>query len=222
MKSKLLIMAMLSCALTTSAQEVLHTPVAVQPDAEFTAEPMAVEPAITDSLALPALTERGTISNYTLWGPFGLWNDWRLHSGLNASLSLSATLGIGNHSGSGFAQNVSLMYAAALTPRLSLAVGGYYSHFNWGPGEFNDAGLTAVLGYRFNEHWEAYLYGQKSIMTPKMPVLPYYMDNFGDKIGAEVRYNFSPSFSIGVSVWHERMPDQHRFIPMPRTSDADY
>lgn len=222
LKTRLLAVALLSCTLSTNAQEVARKSATERPAPEFVAEPMAVQPNITDTLALPTLTERGTISRYSLWGPFGTWNDWSLHPGLNASMSLSATVGLGDNSGSGFAQNVALMYATELAPRLSLAVGGYYSHFNWGAAQFNDAGLTAVLGYRFNEHWEAYLFGQKSIMTPKMPAPLYYMGDFGDKIGAEVRYNVNKSFSIGVSVWHQRMPDQHRFIPTPRTSDEGY
>lgn len=221
-KKKLFALALISCALTASAQETIEKPLPAQPEHRLEAQPEAVAMSTTDSLALPQLTERGTISRYTLWGPFGVWNDWSLHNGLNASLSLSATVGLGDNAGSGFAQSVAMMYATELAPRLSLAFGGYYSHFNWGPAQFNDAGLTAVLGYRFNEHWEAYLFGQKSIMTPKMPMPLYYMGDFGDKIGAEVRYNVNRSFSIGVSVWHQRVPDAHRFMPTPRTSGAGY
>ena len=55
-----------------------------------------------------------------------------------------------------------------------------------------------------------------------MPMPLYYMGDFGDKIGAEVRYNVNRSFSIGVSVWHQRVPDAHRFMPTPRTSGAGY
>ena len=42
------------------------------------------------------------------------------------------------------------------------------------------------------------------------------LGDFGDKIGAEVRYNVSPSFSIGVSVWHQNMPDGAHPRPMRR------
>ena len=62
------------------------------------------------------------------------------------------------------------------------------------------AGLSAVLGYKFNDRWEAYLYGQKSLMRPKVP-LPYYnMMDLGDRLGAALKYNFSPSFYIELSV----------------------
>ena len=204
------------------AQESLDTPAAQPVREAYTAVPAAAPSELADSLALPRLTERGTIARYSLWSPFGVWNDWGLHSGLNASLSLSATVGLGHNSGSGFAQSVALMYATELAPRLSLGIGGYYSHFNWGAAQYGDAGLTAVLGYRFNEHWEAYLFGQKSITTPKMPMPLYYMGDFGDKIGAELRYNVNHSLSIGISIWHQSAPNQRRFMPTPHTSGAGY
>ena len=32
------------------------------------------------------------------------------------------------------------------------------------------------------------------------------MSDVGDKIGASLRYNFNPSFSVSLSVWNERRP----------------
>ena len=217
MQKKLLVtVALAAFVLAAGAQENIGRPPVVPQLDEYEPLPEPVRPESADTLALPMLTERGTVSRYSLYGPFGSWSDWALHSGLNASLSLSATVGLGSDSGSGFAQTLALMYARELVPRLSVAVGGYYSHFNWGPAQFNDAGITAVLGYRFNEHWEAYLFGQKSVATPRMPAPLYMLGDFGDKIGAEVRYNVSPSFSIGVSVWHQNMPDGAHPRPMRR------
>ena len=71
----------------------------------------------------------------------------------------------------------------------------------WANSTFRDAGLTAVLGYKFDEHWEGYLYAQKSIVT-NTPIPLYIQDlnDMGDRIGAAVRYNFSPNFSVQVSV----------------------
>lgn len=171
----------------------------------------------TDSIMpLPPMNYRGgwTTGPYYwggYWGPFGGWNDWQLHSGLNVSLSAAATVGLGRNSLSGFSQTASLMYAMPLSSRLSLAIGGYYSHFNLGHSDFNDAGINAVLGYRFNERWEAYIYAQKSVVTPKLPPHLYDFSNIGDKIGAEVRYNLSPSTTIGVSFWYQNVPNS----PLP-------
>lgn len=96
------------------------------------------------------------------WGGYG---SWALHRGLNVQLGASvfAEFGKGAHSGAGFQQNIALMYAMPITDKLSVAVGGYLNNVNYAGGNWHDAGLSAVVGYRFNEHWEAYVYGQKSI-----------------------------------------------------------
>lgn len=67
-----------------------------------------------------------------------------------------------------------------------------------------DGGINAVLGYKFDERWEAYLYGQKSVMNSRMPLPLYDMNGLGDRIGAAVKYNFSPKFSVTVSVEERR------------------
>lgn len=96
------------------------------------------------------------------WGGFGSWS---LHRGLNVQLGASvfAEFGKGARSGAGFQQNVALMYALPINDKLSVAIGGYLNNINYAGGNWRDAGVTAVVGYRFNEHWEAYVYGQKSI-----------------------------------------------------------
>jgi hypothetical protein len=45
-----------------------------------------------------------------------------------------------------------------------------------------------------------------------MPYPLYDMSNLGDRIGAAVRYNFSPSFSIQVNVESREYPS---FAPPP-------
>ena len=95
-------------------------------------------------------------------------------------------------------------YAVPLTGKLSLAVGGYIDNIYWAHDAFHDAGLNAVLSYKFDEHWEGYLFGQKSLVTTRMPLPLYDMGNIGDRIGAAVRYNFNPRFSIQVSVTAEK------------------
>ena len=168
------------------------------------------------TLSLPPLTSRGTITHYPYLGSifYGHYNDWSLHRGLNASISASAIIGLGRHSGSGFANSLSLMYADNITPKLSYALGGYYSFLDYGGHQLKDAGFTAMLNYRFDEHWEAAVFVQKSIMQPKLPPQLYWMNDVGDKIGASLRYNFNPAFSVSVSVWEERRPSF--FTPFDR------
>ena len=131
-----------------------------------------------DSLNLPALNQYGqpeTISRYPL--AFPGWSSWGLHRGLNVQLGASvfAQFGKGAHGGAGFQQNIALMYATPVTDKLSVAVGGYLNNINYAGGNWHDAGLSAVVGYRFNEHWEAYVYGQKSITNNVANRLRYSM-----------------------------------------------
>lgn len=228
MKKKVCLLISLSCCCGLYAQETKTVKSADVPSAEWAVQPVGTEtPTIEEKaikprhkdfqsadtvLALPPMNYRGGWSTGPYcwggyWGPFGGWNDWQLHGGLNVSLSAAATVGLGRNSLSGFSQTASLMYAVPLSSRMSLAIGGYYSHFNLGHSDFNDAGINAVLGYRFNDRWEAYVYAQKSVATPKLPRYLYDFSNIGDKIGAEVRYNLSPSTTIGVSFWYQNVPD---------------
>ncbi len=191
---KTIFVTALFAALAVNAQETVATqPIEV------------VEP--DSALHLPTLNAYGQMPSYiNRWTMYGLtgYYDWDLHRGLNMNLGASvfASLGSGGPSGAGFAQNLSGMYALPLSNKLSLAVGGYFVNANWAGRNLRDAGLNAVLGYRFDEHWEAYLYGQKSLMRPKIAWPFYDMNELGDRLGAALRYNFNPSFSIQLNVEH--------------------
>ena len=145
----------------------------------------------------------------TLQAQEGLYplSSWYMHPGLNATLSASVI--VSPRSGSGFSNSLSIAYADSIMSRLTYAVGGYVRHMSWQGRSFSDAGLTAMLNYRFDEHWEATLFAQKSIVEPRTPMMPFWMrEEVADKIGAEVRYHFSPSFSLGVSMWKVAYPQQ--------------
>lgn len=164
---------------------------------------------------------------FNYWGG---WNGWALHKGLNVQVGASvfAEFGKGAHRGAGFQENISLLYAMPITNKLSLAVGGYLNNINYAGTNLYDAGLSAVLGYRFNEHWEAYIFAQKSLANNAArrmryslydgyyggfgmgafgrnalgfsPYSMYDIGNIGDRIGATLRYNFNPSFSMEVTI----------------------
>lgn len=156
-----------------------------------------------DTLNLPTLNMKGQVPLMTY--PYDGWwgfNNWTLHKGLNVNLGASvfAAFGKGAPKGAGFAQDLSMMYALPLTKRLTLAIGGWVSNAYWAHDRFTDAGVSAVLGYKFDEHWEAYVYGRKSLVNKPIPYRFCTMDDLGDRIGAAVKYNFSPSFSVLVSV----------------------
>ena len=179
--------------------------------------------------------------------PFSTYG-YGLHRGLNVSLDLSAFATFGKnlpHKG-GFSQNINATYLAPLTKdgKLWIAGGGYFNNTFWGSDSYRDVGIYALLGYRFNEHWEAYVYGQLSINNnynrytsrymaypyygwygwPSMGVMPmgYGIGAAGDNvIGAGVKYNVNKNFSIGLNVegiwYHQKAStyfDQYNY-PLP-------
>ena len=168
----------------------------------------------TDSLHLPTLDNLGR----TWTGSFPLfrpgWGTWNLHKGLNVSLGASVFASFGKHAphGAGFGQSLSAMYAIPLTDKLSVAIGGYFNNLYWAHDAHRSAGLSAVMGYQFDEHWEAFLYGQKSFIQDRFTPYPLYdLGHLGDRIGATIRYNVTPSFSFELSVEHGHMPQRESF-----------
>ncbi len=171
-------------------------------------------------LDLPPLSQLGTVTWYPYaMSPFHTGLDgWQLHRGLNGSLSFAGIFGLGHKSGSGFANTVSLMYADTLNSRLSYAVGGYLSRLDWRGHPTTDGGLSAMLSYRFDDHWEATVFAQKSLLSERSMMLPYYMrQDIGDRIGAELRYSVNPtfSFSVGVSMWNDPSAPRTPRPPLP-------
>ena len=187
---KWFIIALLCCSACAEAQEQNDVLV---PDTTF---------------SLPPLTYRGTIATYPYLGGFTGFGNWNLHPGINASLSASAIFGLGRNSSSGFANSAAVMYAGQLMPKLSFSIGGYTSFLDYGRHQMKDAGFSAMLNYRFDEHWEAAVFAQKSLMQPRMPMQNMWWlgADFGDKIGAMVKYNINPHFSVQLSVWDQKTP----------------
>ena len=216
MKHIIIILLAAIATLTTSAQEVkrqiktefddeLYSPSLKMTTPMTTSSTLSEFGVSLDSLHLPELDDRGRVMIYNYYPYYfgGTWSNWRLHEGLNLSLGASIFSQFGKHAygGVGFAQSLSVQYATALTSRLSIAVGGYLDNMYWANTTFRDAGMTAVLGYKFNEQWEGYVYGQKSIVT-NVPIPPYLQDlnEMGDRIGAALRYNITPNISVQMSV----------------------
>lgn len=194
---------------------------------------------LSDSLHLPSLSSYGQIGHIGYYSmPYVGFHDWQLHQGLNVSLGASVFAEFGKHArrGAGFTQSLAAMYAVPLTDKLSVAVGGYLYNVNWQHENFRNAGLNAMINYQFDEHWEGFVYAQKSI-THNVPLYgayypygafrSYYVDPFdvtymgaADRIGAGVRYHFNPSFSIEVSLEHDWLPNRRfglsqDFHPIP-------
>ena len=188
------------------------------PVPSLTAEPVgdlrsSIDSLPNDSLHLPRLNWRGQMpySVYPYWGWMSVPGYWTLHEGLNMSLSASvfASWGDSKYQGTGFSQDISAMYAMPLSKRLSLAMGGFFSNVSFDHGALRYGGLSAVLNYRFNDHWEAYLYGQKSLVETNRQMPWWGMGNIGDRIGAGVIYHVNPTFSFEVNVEYFDRPAYH-------------
>lgn len=178
-----------------------------------------------DSLHLPEVDYNGRIprlhSWYTPYLGYGI-GTWQLHEGLNVNLGLSAFTSFGKHSFNGWSRDVSVVYAKPINDKLSIALGGYLNSISSNIGSYNEGGLTAMLDYRFNDHWEAYLFAQKSFlndntmmfshrMSPMyMMYSPFY--NGGDRIGGGVRYHFNNDNFIQFQFEYQQLPDFHRSI----------
>lgn len=188
-----------------------------------------LERQATDTLHLPEVNGNGQVCPpcaYPMaWGGCG---NWDLHPGLNMNVGASvfAQFGRGARGGVGFGQNISLMYALPVNNHLSVAVGGYLNNVYWAHDSYRDAGLTAVVGYKFNDRWEAYIYGQKSLtnnygggLYGGAPYSLYDMRAIGDRIGAAVKYNVNSTMSIQVSFENVWMPSRKQMPTGPGLGD---
>lgn len=149
----------------------------------------------------------------------------------SVSLSVMAGFGKGAPKGAGFAQDINLDYTMPLGRHTWLTAGGYMSHLNWSGINATSAGVYGALGYDFDEHWTAYIYGQKSLANSGNNALPGYYGCWGfpysgshflmgrggygyglynpyaDRLGAALRWSPNKSFSIELSVEKDWAPN---------------
>lgn len=188
---------------------------------------MSEEPTLAqDSLHLPVLDSHGRVAPFNLYPLYyGGWYSWELHPGLNVSAGASVFAQFGKNArhGAGFSQNLSAMYAIPVNNKLSIALGGYLNNIYWAHDAYRDAGLSAIIGYKFDEHWEVYLYGHKSLTdNRRMPYCLYNMSSAGDRIGAAVKYNFNESTSIQISVENVSMPKRNPLFLEPPVTPGSW
>lgn len=154
----------------------------------------------------------------------------QMHQGLNVALGASAFITTGKnvpHRG-GFTQSVDMAWLQPLTrnKKLWLSAGGYLYNMYWGGDNYHDAGLHGVLGYTFNEHWEAFAYGKVTLannykrlglyspfrygLFSPAGYSPLYGTSWFDAganiLGAGVRYNVNKNLSFQISVQQNWYP----------------
>lgn len=122
---------------------------------------------------------------------------WQLHSGLNAQLCTSVTVGFGKHSprGVGIGTHAAFLYAASLTPKLSLAGGISSETLDWGGIKLRNAELIGVAAYKVNDFMNVYAYGSKSLLDDKQRRIRPYPSFGRDRWGGAV------DFSLGKNVF---------------------
>ena len=219
MNHKILLITLLALATTAKGQETVETSSMGIGQETVEASPAL---AVDTTLHLPVLNSLGQVPYMSMWPmshSFLGYGDWLLHSGMNLSVGASVFASFGKHApkGAGFAQDIVGMYAVPITSKLSMAAGGYFLNADWGGMNMRDAGASGVLGYQFNEHWEGYLYGQKSLVEQRTPWPLYPMQEVGDRIGAAIKYNITPNFSINISVEDRKKPSP----PVPPVRQRD-
>lgn len=187
--------------------------------------------------SLLCLTAKAQKDSTCLSGPIGPYAyGWGWHKGLNVDLSLSVMTQFGKNRrhGAGFGQRLNAIYLTPLTDKLWLAAGGTVSNILWSGDSYRQGAVYAALGYRFNEHWEAYAWVQKQVASNmsygfRYPRTGYYyapMDydiyGYGDRIGGAIKYNLNPNFSFQISIESVNIPsrelqyfDQYNY-PVPK------
>ena len=151
-----------------------------------------------DSIAAPIMTYRPGLYGYDHWNS-------PLHTGLNAELSLSASIGLGNHSpsGVGFGREVSLTYVSPLGKQLAYTLGVNTAQMDWGGYHYNQAGVGGTLNYLLNDRMSVSLAGYKDLVGPNSYVAPgLKRDSYlGGALNMKFNESFSISVSIGTSTW---------------------
>lgn len=226
MKKLYLIAATLLLTLPVAAQDDTTDPMTVEPiqSARLRGprEASEAEKAYARQLAqereeqqqidmnLPVVDENGQVQTpatdyyYPFWGGYG-WNSWRLHKGLNVNLGASAFVTSGHGTHAGFTQDVSLMYVTNLSKKATLAVGGYINNLIYRGDNYTTAGISALFGYRFNEHWSAYAFVQKAFTSDNIyPLMGYGRPYWGGYYG----YGYARAVGMSYGPWDNRFMDR--------------
>ncbi len=252
MTSALMAQTELSSFKTPSAMKPIGTAYQLQPQPMQPQLMTSPSTSLATTVGVPAATKRKADpkpaaeveeNDSTVWYPTPYstyYNNGPLHEGLNVSLDLSAFATFGKHAhGGGFGQRLAASWLQPLGKRGWVAGGGYINHINWNGDSYTSGGLTAELGYQFNDHWAAYVYGQKSLVNQGASYmgyspyhrglygwgcLPYLNNEMGDKLGAAVRWTPNKTFSLEISVeknWYPKGSngywDQYNY-PIPHNN----
>ncbi len=133
--------------------------------------------------------------------------DWQLHSGLNAQLGTSVTVGFGKHSprGAGIGTHAAFLYAVPFGQRFSVAAGVGTETLDWGRMKIRNAELMGVAAYKVNDFVNVYAYGSKSLLDESQCRMSPYR-SFGKE-----RWGGAVDFSLGRNVFVQFGIEQARY-----------
>lgn len=154
-------------------------------------------------LHLPVLSSyRAQPARYPLdWTWTGI-SDWELHSGFNASLTMGVTCSLGKNRfpGVAFGTGLAGMYAIPITPRFTVAAGGFLNHITWQGRGGVDFGISGLAGYQLTDKISIYAYGSKTLVRNAFCPPFLYDDYYTDRLGGMIHFDVSDKFSFSVSV----------------------
>lgn len=154
-------------------------------------------------LHLPVLSSyRAQPARYPLdWTWTGI-SDWELHSGFNASLTMGVTCSLGKNRfpGVAFGTGLAGMYAFPVTPRFTVAAGGFLNHITWQGRGGVDFGISGLAGYQLTDKISIYAYGSKTLVRNAFCPPFLYDDYYTDRLGGMIHFDVSDKFSFSVSV----------------------
>lgn len=154
-------------------------------------------------LHLPVLSSyRAQPARYPLdWTWTGI-SDWELHSGFNASLTMGVTCSLGKNRfpGVAFGTGLAGMYAIPITPRFTVAAGGFLNHITWQGRGGVDFGISGLAGYQLTDKISIYAYGSKTLVRNAFCPPFFYDDYYTDRLGGMIHFDVSDKFSFSVSV----------------------
>lgn|GEM_PF-1387851 len=152
------------------------------------------------------------LSDSTLYYPpvssYYFWNGSPLHSGLNAQLSMSATVGLGGHhpGGVGFGKDINIVYASPIKGKMGYTLGLNHNSLNWGGLRWNEASIGGSLNYNPSDRVYLSIEGYKNLMRSDSRVNPLYRPwDYDSYLGGSLGIKFSPyifvQVSVGTSTW---------------------
>ena len=137
------------------------------------------------------------------------YDSWEVHEGINAQVSMSATVGLGKHSpkGVGFGRSIDFLYVSPIRNKWNYTLGATTTAFDWGHFRYNDVGFYGSANYYPSDKVILSVNGYKSLMPNAKASLPFYYGHMDSYIGGDLNLKLSRNsfleFHVGTSTWKE-------------------